>query len=468
MKTANNLSVVWLRRDLRLQDNTALAEACRSSNNVAVVFVFDSQILDQLQTADDRRVSFIYDTITELNSELEKKGSQLIIQYGDPIQLIPRLVKNLKASSLFFNEDYEQYARRRDKEVETILTNAGVNVQSFKDHVIFSGQEIFKPDSKPYQMFTPYKNAWLKKLRTEDIEEQKSACKFLAKRVTSKYSKNVSLKKMGFTHVEQFYDFQQPGRKAGQKYLANFSKALNRYDKDRDFPFLENGTSGLSVHLRFGTVSVRECVRLARTSKSKGAQTWLSELIWRDFYSMILDQYPYVEKECFKRQYNGIKWPRSSKLFKAWCEGKTGFPIIDAGMRQLNQTGWMHNRVRMITSSFLAKDLLINWKKGEGYFSDQLLDFDLASNNGGWQWSASTGCDAQPYFRIFNPSLQSKRFDPEAIYIKTWVPELKDCTPKDIHDPENSELHKKAKYPQPVIRHSEQKDKALALFKNIN
>lgn len=467
MKTTNNLAIVWLRRDLRLQDNTALAEASRSSNNIAVVFVFDKQILNEIKTPTDPRISFIFETITELNSELEKKGSQLIVQYGDPTRVIPSLVKKLGANSLYFNEDYELYAKKRDKEIDSILTKSGVTVQSFKDHVIFSGHDILKPNGQPYQMFTPYKKAWLKKLRARDIENKKSTYKFLDKKFASKYSKNISLDDLGFKHVHQYYSFQQPGRKAGKKSLSNFSKGLKRYHENRDFPYLNSGTSGLSVHLRFGTISVRECVRLSKTSKSEGSQTWLSELIWRDFYSMILDQYPYVEKECFKRQYNSIKWSRSSKLFHAWCEGMTGFPIIDAGMRQLNQTGWMHNRVRMITASFLTKDLLLNWKKGEAYFAEKLLDFDLASNNGGWQWCASTGCDAQPYFRIFNPSLQSKRFDPEGIYIRTWVPELKDCTSKDIHDPENSELNKKAHYPKPIITHSEQKQKILEIYKKL-
>lgn len=467
MKSTTNLALVWLRRDLRLQDNTAISEASRSSNNIAVVFVFDKKILNQIKTPTDHRISFIFDSITELNSELEKKGSHLIVQYGDPIQKIPNLVKNLGASSLFFNEDYELYSKKRDKEIGSILTKSGVTVQSSKDHVIFSGQDILKPDGQPYQMFTPYKKTWLKKLRSRDIENKKSTHNFLDKKFLFKYSKKLTLDNLGFKHAHQYYPFQKPGRKAGKKCLSSFSKVLKRYNKDRDFPYIEDGTSGLSVHLRFGTVSVRECVRLSRTSKSKGSQTWLSELIWRDFYSMILDQYPYVEKECFKSQYNGIKWSRSSKLFRAWSEGKTGFPIIDAGMRQLNQTGWMHNRVRMITASFLVKDLLINWKKGEAYFSQKLLDFDLASNNGGWQWCASTGCDAQPYFRIFNPSLQSKRFDPEGIYIKTWVPELKDCTSSDLHDPENSELNIKANYPKPIITHSEQKNKILELFKNL-
>ena len=467
MAMAYEHSLVWLRRDLRLEDNTALSEAGKVSNKVAVVFVFDSQILNRLKNKSDARVSFIFESLKEINSLLEKQGSQLIVRYGNPVEEIPKLLKKMNFDALFLNEDYEIYAKLRDKKIENSLRKCDIKVHAFKDHVIFSGSQVHKPDGKPYQMFTPYKKAWLKKLRRNDFEPRKTKCSYLDKKSLLKHSEKLSLTKAGFSLVEQYFPFQQPGRNAGLRALKSFSKAIESYDKNRDFPYLEGGTSGLSVHLRFGTISVRECVWASMQCRNKGAQTWLSELIWRDFYSMILDQYPHVERGCFKKQYGKIKWPKTPKYFKAWREGKTGFPIVDAGMRQLNETGWMHNRVRMIVASFLVKDLLIDWRKGEAYFAEKLLDFDLASNNGGWQWSASTGCDAQPFFRIFNPSLQSKRFDPDSIYIKRWVPELQDCSAKDIHNPEKSELYNKAKYPEPILSHSMQKVKAVRLFKNI-
>ena len=460
-------SLVWLRRDLRLEDNTALLEAGKASDKVAIVFVFDSQILNSLKNKADRRVSFIFETLIEINSQLEKQGSQLIVRYGKPTDEIPNLIKKLNFDALFLNEDYESYAKSRDKKIENNLIKDDVKIHAYKDHVIFSGSQIQKPDGKPYQMFTPYKKAWLKKLSLNNFVVEKAKHSFLDKKELSKHSEKLSLTKAGFSLAKQYYPFQLSGRKSGLSALNDFSYAIESYDKSRDFPYLADGTSGLSVHLRFGTVSIRECVSVCMQSKNMGVQTWLSELIWRDFYSMILDQYPHVEKYCFKKQYEKIKWPNTPNYFKAWCEGKTGFPIVDAGMRQLNETGWMHNRVRMIVASFLVKDLLVDWRKGETYFAEKLLDFDLASNNGGWQWSASTGCDAQPYFRIFNPSLQSKRFDPDAIYIKRWIKELIGCSAKDIHDPENSELYKSAKYPKPIVSHSLQKFKAVRLFKNI-
>lgn len=467
MSKPYDLSLVWLRRDLRLKDNTALVESSKLSRRTAVAFIFDKKILEGLKDKSDRRVSFIFQTLEEINNNLIKKGSQLIIKYGDPTEEIPKLIKKLHAEALFFNEDYEVYAKKRDHKVKSILLKSGADVHNFKDHVIFSGNDILKPNSHPYQMFTPYKKTWLKNIKPQDFAEKKTNYTFVDENTASKHSDILSMKKLGFSLVHQQYSFQQPGRKNGKKSLSNFSISLKNYDNHRDYPGLDGGTSGLSTHLRFGTLSIRECVRFCIHSKNKGAQTWLSELIWRDFYSMILDQYPHVEKGCFKKQYDKIKWPRSARFYKSWCEGKTGFPIVDAGMRQLNTTGWMHNRVRMIVASFLVKDLLVDWRKGESYFAEKLLDFDLASNNGGWQWSASTGCDAQPYFRVFNPSLQSKRFDPDAIYIKKWIPELQKCKTKDIHDPENSELHLKSEYPKPIIVHSDQKIQAVRLFKDL-
>ena len=460
-------SLVWMRRDLRLADNTALFEAGKNSDEVVVAFVFDTNILDKLENKSDTRVSFIFESLSEVNEALEKKDSQVVVRHGSPLEEIPKLAKELGVQAVFYNEDYENYAKKRDQKVAISLSEIDVEAHGFKDHVIFSGGEVMKPDGNPYQMFTPYKRTWLSKVKPKDCEIKKPKCQFVSTNTLKKHSEKMDIAELGFKTVEQHYPFHKPGRAAGVKMLKQFTNAIKNYDKDRDFPFIEGGTSGLSVHLRFGTLSIRECVSICSNSKSKGVETWLSELIWRDFYSMILDQYPHVEKEAFKKQYNKIKWPKSEKNFKAWCEGKTGFPIVDAGMRQLNETGWMHNRVRMIVASFLVKDLLVDWRKGEAYFAEKLLDFDLASNNGGWQWSASTGCDAQPYFRIFNPSLQSKRFDKDAEYIKEWVPELVNKTAKEIHDPENVDLSFNSEYPQPIVVHAEQKKKAVSLFKEI-
>lgn len=467
MSKGKELGLVWLRRDLRLLDNKALNEGLKSCEQVAVVFVFDPKILDAIEDKDNLRVSFLFESLVELDGDLRKKGSRLIVKHGDPVTEVPNLLEALGADALFFNEDYEVYAKKRDQRVKDLVAEKGLAATSFKDHVVYSGSQVLKPDGGAYQVFTPYKKAWLKKLNKKDVELQKISGKFLEEGAIKAHSQDLSLEKIGFKPAAFHYSFQKPGRKSGVKSLVRFSEAIKNYEKHRDFPYLEGGTSGLSVHLRFGTISIRECVRMCMGFNSNGSRTWLSELIWRDFYSMILDQFPHVETECFKQQYNKLKWKTSPKLFEAWCNGMTGFPIVDAGMRQLNKTGWMHNRVRMITASFLVKDLLQNWQDGEAYFARKLLDYELASNNGGWQWSASTGCDAQPYFRIFNPSLQSKRFDPDAKYIKEWVPELKGCIPKDIHDPENSELFKQCEYPKPIVTHADQKPKALELFKKL-
>lgn len=461
------LSLVWLRRDLRLDDNMALSEACKQSKRVAVAFIFDSEIQKKLKSMEDHRVFFIYESLREIDIELRKKGSQLIVLHGNPTIEIPKLVSNLNAGALFYNEEYEPYTKKRDKKVCTNLKKLGFDTFAFKDQVIFSGEEVKKSDGKPYQVFTPYKRVWLKKLKAKDFSLKKVGTNYLEKNYLAPFAKNWLLKKKGFEITEVKCNFHKPGRKSGRQSLKFFAKNLVNYQEDRDFPFLKNGTSGLSVHLRFGTVSIRECVTLALKTNSKGAQAWLTELIWREFYQMILDQFPYVAKECFKKQYNKIKWINNRNHFMAWCEGRTGFPIIDAGMRQLNETGWMHNRVRMITASFLVKDLLIDWRKGERYFAEKLLDFDLAANNGGWQWCASTGCDAQPYFRIFNPSLQSKKYDPDAEYIKSWVPELENCSAKSIHNPEESELFRSFNYPKPIVDHSIQKKLALQMFQKV-
>ncbi|MCB0350409.1 MAG: deoxyribodipyrimidine photo-lyase, partial [Bdellovibrionales bacterium] len=402
MGNVHNLSLVWLRRDLRLDDNVALSRATQESRHVALVFVFDTKILNALKSKSDMRVTFIHDTLVELDQELRQRGSRLIVLYGDPSVEVPKLVQDLNAQALYFNEDYEPYAKLRDAKVKKAVEALGVKATATKDHVVFSGSEVNKADGSPYKMFTPYKNAWLKKLRPNDYakhEVKKNI--FCPDKYLRKFAKLPTLDEMGFKPSRLLSGSVQAGRKSALTQLEDWTFNLKNYGRTRDFPSLVNGTSGLSVHLRFGTISIRECVRACAIKPNEGARVWLSELIWRDFYQMILDRFPHVAKSAFKPEYDKIKWRGSNAHFKAWCEGRTGFPIVDAGMRQLNETGWMHNRVRMITASFLVKDLLVDWKLGEKYFAEKLLDFELASNNGGWQWCASTGCDAQPYFRIF-------------------------------------------------------------------
>ncbi len=438
-------SLVWVRRDLRLSDHLALAEAHRRSEEVAIIFVFDTVILEKLKNKADRRVQFIHSSLHEMDESLQKQDSRLIVVHGKPVDEIPRWATTLKAQAVFTNEDYEPYAKVRDKEVGEKLSSFGCQFITSKDQVIFSGQEVLKGDGTPYQVFTPYKRSWLRCFKKEMIKEH--VCQ------GAKYVDKIELPKEILLKQIQDYGFQRcellipPGENEGQKLLLAFRSKLKAYDNDRDFPAIR-GTSKLSVHFRFGTVSIRQAMRMCLSEKSKGAETWLSELIWREFYFMILDRFPHVATSAFKAQYKDLKWPGKEEHFQNWCEGKTGFPIVDAAMRQLNETGFMHNRLRMIAASFLVKDLLIDWRKGEAYFAEKLLDFDLSANSGGWQWSASTGCDAQPYFRIFNPESQQKKFDPDGVFVRQWVPEVGTV-----------------KYPEPIVDHNTQRSKALTLFK---
>ncbi|MBK9040073.1 MAG: deoxyribodipyrimidine photo-lyase [Bdellovibrionales bacterium] len=468
----HDLSIVWLRRDLRLEDHEALTRACSESNRIVVVFVFDTHILGKLKSKSDPRVSFIYESIREIDNQLKKLGSRLIVRTGDPVIEIPKIAKKMKANAVFFNEDYEPYAKRRDNAVLRSLKRENIKGLSFKDHVIFSGPELNKSDGSPYKMYTPYKNAWLKKLTSKDyLPKKRDKGAYLASGSISSVLDFPSLEDLGFENSSILVRSQRAGRRNGLGCLKKWAAGLPEYHKTRDFPGLSRGTSGLSMHLRFGTISIRECVRLCFKSPNRGTSIWLSELIWRDFYQMILDRYPYVVQGSFKKDCDGIAWEGSQANFEAWCQGRTGFPIVDAGMRQLNQTGWMHNRLRMIAASFLVKDLLVDWRKGEAYFAEKLLDFDLAANNGGWQWCASTGCDAQPYFRIFNPVLQSKKIDPECKYIKRWVPELKSLSSSEIHLLSLEAPQKAIKsikigrdYPEPIVFHSQQKMHFLRMY----
>ncbi|MBE0644671.1 MAG: deoxyribodipyrimidine photo-lyase [Bacteroidetes bacterium] len=467
--------IFWFRRDLRTSDNSGFAAATADATRVVPVFVFDRNFLDDLTDQHDRRVSFIHESVKELRARLRGHGSNLIVLHGDPLQAIPELAEAFDADAVYTNRDYEPYAKLRDDAVARALAKQGRNLRSFKDQVIFEGKEVEKADGEPYRVFTPYKKAWLRRIEEEefygsppDMPHVADLSRLAPASHMQGYGDPWSLKDLGFKESELWLT---PGEAAALERLADFIPRMARYKEERDFP-QRNVTSGLSVHLRFGTISVRECVRAARAVRSEGAATWLSELIWREFYQMILDRYPFIVNHAFQQQYDRIAWPGSDAHFEAWCEGRTGYPIVDAAMRHFNATGWMHNRLRMIVAMFLTKDLLVDWRRGAEYFAAGLLDFELASNNGGWQWSASTGVDAAPYFRIFNPVLQSRKFDAEGAYIRTWVPELRAFDSRDIHWPADADMLAQREagcilgedYPFPIVDHAEQKERAIALF----
>ncbi len=463
-----NRVLVWFRRDLRIKDQHAFARASVSVKEVVPVFIIDETIVHHLPK-DDRRISFIQGCLDELSQQLENAGGQLGVFAGDPIKLIPKLALELKVDAVFCNHDYEPDAKARDQKIAQLLQKSGIQFHSFKDQVIFDRQEILNGSQKPYRVFTPYSRAWIKKLESDSalhLLEHKSPLKSIItkKRLQSLISeRSTSFWDLGFVPQALLIP---PGEVAAQKALKAFAASISAYHQQRDFPALD-GTSQLSTHFRFGTVSIRQAVRFCKENFSAGSKVWLTELIWREFYQMILDQYPHVVGHSFRPEYDSLKWSGKNEHFKAWCEGRTGYPIVDAAMRQLNETGWMHNRLRMITAMFLTKDLLVDWRKGEAYFALKLLDFDLASNNGGWQWSASTGCDAQPYFRIMNPVSQSERFDPDGTFIRKFVPELKKVVQASIHWPHDRGLSRTdmGGYPAPIVEHKVQREKALKLFK---
>lgn len=468
MEKKHKRALVWLRRDLRCFDHRAWSEAEAHSDEIAVAFIFDSVILNKLKK-DDRRLTFIYQSIQELKNKLEEKGSTLIIRHGDPKKEILQIVEELGADALFVNRDYEAYAKERDQYVQIELNKQNVSFHSFKDHVIFEAEEIKNQAGDFFKVFTPYSKAWRARVDSEHFAEAKLSLKKLVPHsALKKLSQNPTLNELGFEEQKLYVT---PGRQGAALQLKEFKKKIALYKEKRDFPSLE-GTSRLSVHLRFGTLNVRELFRYT-AGKDAGTFTWHNELIWREFYQMLLASSPQLPERCFQSKCDSIVWPGSKEHFKLWCEGQTGYPLIDATMRHFNKTGWMHNRLRMVVASFLSKDLLCDWRWGEKYFAQHLLDFELASNNGGWQWAASVGCDAQPYFRIFNPTLQSERFDPEAKFIRQELPELSKLPNKYIHAPwlatktqlSDWEVELGKNYPHPVVDHAQQKAKAIALFK---
>lgn len=476
--------LVWFRRDLRDVDHTALAEALRRAQRVYCVFIFDREILDALPVRTDkidRRVEFIRESLLELDLALRARGGALIVRHAQAVTEIPRLARELGVAAVFANRDYEPQAKARDAAVADALHADSIGFEAFKDQVIFDGVEVLTQAGRPYTVFTPYKNAWLKRFDEDDVMPRTPARGAGSLVAPERMSTLPSLSDLGFMTSDLSQLGIVPGMKGARRLLDDFSTRLTAYKVQRDFPAVK-GVSYLSVHLRFGTGSIRQLVRhaiaagaLRAEATTEGAQTWLSELIWRDFYFMILDCFPHVAKRSFKPEYDAIEWesgPQADADFAAWCAGRTGYPLVDAAMRQLNHTGYMHNRLRMIVASFLCKDFGIDWRRGEGYFAQQLNDFDLAANNGGWQWAASSGCDAQPYFRIFNPVTQSERFDPQGKFIRRYLPELAAVPDKYIHAPwRMSQAEQTAcgvllgrDTPAPLVEHSAARERTLARY----
>ena len=424
------VNIFWFRRDLRLEDNTALNVALKSDRPVLPIFIFDSNILDKLEDKDDARVTFIHDQLTCIHKQLHSSNSSLKVFHGEPISIWEGIIEDYDVGEVFTNRDYEPYARSRDKEVYELLTSKNIPFNTYKDHVIFEKKEVVKDDGTPYVVFTPYSKQWKNRLKESPFQIASNILNY--DNFHSFHADIPSLEDIGFKRST----IEIPPNDLDEALIS-------KYGETRDYPAIK-GTSRLGIHLRFGTVSIRKVAQMAMNKN----ETFLNELIWREFYQMILFHFPKVVDNNFRAKYDHVEWRNNEVEFEAWCEGKTGYPIVDAGMRELNNTGYMHNRVRMIVASFLTKHLLIDWRWGEAYFARKLLDFELASNNGGWQWAAGTGTDAQPYFRIFNPESQTKKFDPELKYIKKWVPEFQQLS-----------------YPKPIVDHKFARERCLDAFK---
>ncbi len=424
------MTVFWFRRDLRLDDNRAFFEALTSDSDVLPIFIFDENILNQLPK-DDARVSFIHQSLSNINADLNKIDKSLALFYGKPEEIWKQILNENTVEKVYFNHDYEPYARERDKTIYDLLQSNKIAIKNFKDQVIFEKNEVTKDDGLPYVVFTPYSRKWKENFKKTNLENYKSE-EFLDKIAQHSYP-FLSLESIGFTKSKievSNYDIS--------------SNLINKYEETRNFPALAK-TSMLGVYLRFGTVSIRKMVAKAIESNN---ETFWNELIWREFFMQILWHFPHTKNSSFRPKYDAIQWNNNEILFKKWCEGKTGYPFVDAGMRELNATGHMHNRVRMIVASFLCKHLLIDWRWGEAYFASKLLDYEMASNVGNWQWGAGSGVDAAPYFRIFNPTEQIKKFDKDLIYIKKWIPELNQLS-----------------YPQPIVDHKEARERCLKVYK---
>ncbi|MGY3213268.1 cryptochrome/photolyase family protein [Mucilaginibacter sp. HD30] len=430
--TNKKINIFWFRRDLRLDDNAGLYHALKGRYPVLCLFIFDKEILEQLNNEKDARVTFIYDAIADLKTELERHSSSLLVLHDTPKNAWQAVLKDFDVAEVYTNHDYEPYARRRDGDIRALLAKHNISFNTYKDQVIFEEDEVVKDDGKPYTVFTPYSRKWRAKLNSFYLSSYPIK-KYLKNLYPTNALKLPALKSLGFERSDQTI----PGK--------TYRDVIDNYAEKRDYPAIK-GTSHIGIHLRFGTVSIRQLATEANSAKEK---TWLNELIWREFYMMILHHFPQTVDHAFRPEYDRIKWINNEDQFEAWCKGRTGYPLVDAGMRELNGTGFMHNRIRMLTASFLSKHLLIDWRWGERYFAEKLLDYEMASNVGGWQWAAGSGTDAAPYFRIFSPDAQTKKFDPELKYIKKWVPEYADFS----------------KYPKPIIDHAFARDRCLKAFK---
>lgn len=432
------LSIFWFRRDLRLNDNCGLFHALSQGENVVGLFIFDTNILDKLVDKDDARVTFLYDQLNALKKSIQDRGGTLWVKHGEPLEIWRNLTNNNEIASVFTNRDYEPYALGRDQDIASYLASKGIPFKSYKDHVLYEMDEVVKPDRKPYTVYTPYAKVWRQKAILDEASGNSPFQHYSSEFFTHEWMKGGK---------SEMPELEQIGFRRSNQYIPPMEvpKSLIRsYSENRDIPGIQ-GTSRLGIHFRFGTISIREKANIARSL----SPVYLSELIWRDFYATILFHFPQVQQKAFKPAYDNILWRNNEEEFEKWCAGQTGYPIVDAGMRELENTGFMHNRVRMVVASFLTKHLLIDWRWGEAWFARKLLDFDLASNNGGWQWAAGCGTDAAPYFRIFNPTAQQEKFDPKFVYVKKWVPEL--STPQ---------------YPKPIVDHKEARNRCLTTYKN--
>jgi deoxyribodipyrimidine photo-lyase len=463
-------SLCWIRRDIRLHDHAALSACTKENEHVYLAFIFDDAILEPIKkkASTDKRVHFICDALAELQHKLATRNTTIIIRYGNPVNEIPKIIQELEIDTLYFNRDYSPYALKRDHIVTEKVVNLGRKVFSFKDHVIFEPTEILTQKQTPYTVFTPYANAW-KTAITERLPLTTfpvNLDRIAPIKQTEKYDTVESLLNLAGFQAEP--PFLKGGSGPGLEHLHKFETKVKNYENNRDYPHLD-GTSKLSVYLRHGCISIRDMVNVALNQRNSGADKWLMELIWREFYQTIFFHFPEVNDTPFQEKFRDLVFPTSEEYLEKFKQGQTGFPLIDAAMRCLNQTGWMHNRLRMVTSSFLCKILLVDWKRGERYFSWKLLDYELQSNNGGWQWSAGIGCDAAPYFRIFNPTTQSKTYDAQGSFIRKYCPELAHLNNQDIHEPSKAKhlplsFQLGRDYPFPIVDYKKNRQKAIELY----
>ncbi len=448
----SKVTLFWFRRDLRLQDNAGLFRALKKYNNVLPIFIFDKNILEKLEDKKDARVTFLHDTLSELRQQLQVLHTDLLIEYGDPQEVWAKLIKQFDIEAVFTNLDWESYAILRDEQVKILLAAQNIPFYAYKDHLIFDKNEVLKDDGKPYTVFSPYSRKWMAKLNSKTSlwinanGEEKQISYYLKPYPNEQFFQHFQPKKILDSSLFEMPTLNEMGFERSDLPMPSKSVAMSiikEYDVQRNFPGI-NGTSKLGIHFRFGTISIRDKALKALYLN----QIFLNELIWRDFYGQILAHFPHVQKNAFRPEYEHIEWRFDAIEFQKWCDGNTGYPLVDAGMRELNQTGFMHNRVRMVVASFLTKHLLHDWRLGEAYFAKKLLDFDLASNNGGWQWAAGSGTDAAPYFRVFNPEEQMKKFDKDLRYIKKWIPEY-------------GTFH----YFKPIVEHKFARERCLAAYK---